>query len=97
METEFRGTACSVWIGPERPTALIGERINPTGRKALAERLRMQESDGETLDDLGPVEIFERRLSVSGISEPQRRELRAAYKEILLDLERHDAQDESER
>jgi 5-methyltetrahydrofolate--homocysteine methyltransferase len=41
METEFRGTACSVWIGPERPTALIGERINPTGRKALAERLRM--------------------------------------------------------
>ncbi|MBN1308129.1 MAG: exonuclease SbcCD subunit D C-terminal domain-containing protein, partial [Chitinispirillaceae bacterium] len=81
----------------EKAVSGTGLELLRIKNRPLAERLRMQESDGETLDDLGPVEIFERRLSVSGISEPQRRELRAAYKEILLDLERHDAQDESER
>jgi 5-methyltetrahydrofolate--homocysteine methyltransferase len=40
METELRGTERSVHIRPDRPTVLIGERINPTGRKALAEQLR---------------------------------------------------------
>jgi 5-methyltetrahydrofolate--homocysteine methyltransferase len=40
METVLRGTEHSVQIGPEHPTALIGERINPTGRKALTEQLR---------------------------------------------------------
>lgn len=40
METELRGTAHTVYIGSIHPTVLIGERINPTSRKVLAEKLR---------------------------------------------------------
>jgi 5-methyltetrahydrofolate--homocysteine methyltransferase len=40
MVTERRGTAHTVYIGSDHPTVLIGERINPTSRKVLAEKLR---------------------------------------------------------
>ncbi|HID64422.1 MAG TPA: hypothetical protein EYP49_17025, partial [Anaerolineae bacterium] len=36
METVLRGTNSIVHIAPDRPTVLIGERINPSGRKRLA-------------------------------------------------------------
>ncbi len=36
METVLKGTRSTVCIAPDRPTELIGERINPTGRKRLA-------------------------------------------------------------
>ncbi|RLC92301.1 MAG: pterin-binding protein [Chloroflexi bacterium] len=36
METILKGTKEVVRIAPDRPTVLIGERINPTGRKRLA-------------------------------------------------------------
>ena len=36
METVLRGTKSTVYVAPNRPTVLIGERINPTGRKRLA-------------------------------------------------------------
>jgi 5-methyltetrahydrofolate--homocysteine methyltransferase len=39
METVLRGTDSTVHIAPDRPTVLIGERINPTGRKKLATEL----------------------------------------------------------
>jgi 5-methyltetrahydrofolate--homocysteine methyltransferase len=39
METILRGKASTVCISPERPTVIIGERINPTGKKKLAEAL----------------------------------------------------------
>jgi len=39
METVLRGTDSTVHIAPDRPTVLIGERINPTGRKKLAAEL----------------------------------------------------------
>ena len=39
METVLGGTRKAVIIGPERPTVLIGERINPTGKKRLAAAL----------------------------------------------------------
>ena len=39
METVLRGTKSAVHIAPDRPTVLIGERINPTGRKRLAAEL----------------------------------------------------------
>ncbi len=39
METILKGTGSSVHIAPDRPTVLIGERINPTGRKKLAAEL----------------------------------------------------------
>ncbi|MEA3338504.1 MAG: dihydropteroate synthase [Chloroflexota bacterium] len=39
METILKSAKKSVVIGPEKPTVLIGERINPTGRKRLAAAL----------------------------------------------------------
>jgi len=39
METILEGTQTLVCIAPDRPTVLIGERINPTGRKRLAAEL----------------------------------------------------------
>lgn len=40
METIVTQGANKVVIGPGRPTVLIGERINPTGEKKLADALR---------------------------------------------------------
>lgn len=39
METILKGTGKTVIISPDRPTVIIGERINPTGRKKLAAAL----------------------------------------------------------
>jgi len=39
METRISSATKEVIIGNERPTVLIGERINPTGKKKLAESL----------------------------------------------------------
>jgi 5-methyltetrahydrofolate--homocysteine methyltransferase len=39
MKTELRGTGKQVIIGDGRPTAILGERINPTGNKKLAAAL----------------------------------------------------------
>jgi 5-methyltetrahydrofolate--homocysteine methyltransferase len=36
METVLKGTGKKVVVSPERATAIIGERINPTGKKRLA-------------------------------------------------------------
>ncbi len=47
METVLQGTGRKVVIGEGRPTVLIGERINPTGKKRLAAAL--------TAGDLGIV------------------------------------------
>ncbi len=40
METRVTSATREVIIGGNRPTVLIGERINPTGKKRLAEALR---------------------------------------------------------
>jgi 5-methyltetrahydrofolate--homocysteine methyltransferase len=40
METVLRSASKTVIIGPDRPFCIIGERINPTGRKLFAEELR---------------------------------------------------------
>ncbi len=39
METIISSKAKTVIIGPERPLTVIGERINPTGRKLLAKEM----------------------------------------------------------
>ncbi|MBC7237354.1 MAG: dihydropteroate synthase, partial [Chloroflexi bacterium] len=39
METRIRSKTREVIIGPDHPTVIIGERINPTGKKRLAESL----------------------------------------------------------
>lgn len=40
METVLRSAKAIVIISPERPTVLIGERINPTGKKRLTAALQ---------------------------------------------------------
>lgn len=40
METRVTSTTNEVIIGDDRPTVLIGERINPSGNKRLAEALK---------------------------------------------------------
>ena len=40
MRTVVSSATREVVIGPDQPFCLIGERINPTGRKAFAEQLR---------------------------------------------------------
>ena len=39
METVLQGRSSTVSIGPGLPTAIIGERINPTGKAKLAAAL----------------------------------------------------------
>ncbi len=40
MHTVLRSSSREVTIGPDQPFCIIGERINPTGRKAFAAQLR---------------------------------------------------------
>ena len=40
MDTVLQGRSKTVVIGPEQPFCIIGERINPTGRKKFAEELK---------------------------------------------------------
>ena len=40
METVLRGTGKETVIGPGRPFCIIGERINPTGKKRLTRAIR---------------------------------------------------------
>ena len=40
METVLRSASREVVIGPDRPFCIIGERINPTGRKAFQAQLQ---------------------------------------------------------
>jgi 5-methyltetrahydrofolate--homocysteine methyltransferase len=39
METKVGSAGTEIAIGTDKPTVLIGERINPTGRKKLAASL----------------------------------------------------------
>jgi 5-methyltetrahydrofolate--homocysteine methyltransferase len=58
VETRLTGVEKEVVIAPDRPTVLIGERINPSGRKRLAEALKA--------GDLGLVEQEARAQAEEG-------------------------------
>jgi 5-methyltetrahydrofolate--homocysteine methyltransferase len=45
METRINSKTKTVIIGPDQPTVIIGERINPTGKKRLAEALINKDMD----------------------------------------------------
>jgi 5-methyltetrahydrofolate--homocysteine methyltransferase len=63
-----------VLIGPDRPVAVVGERVNPTGRRALAAELGRGEYDTARGDILGQVEAGARLLDINagapGLDEP---------------------------
>jgi 5-methyltetrahydrofolate--homocysteine methyltransferase len=56
MDTVLRSRSKEVIIGSGRPFAIIGERINPTGRKVFAEELRGGNLERVTADALAQVE-----------------------------------------
>jgi 5-methyltetrahydrofolate--homocysteine methyltransferase len=60
LETILRGKTGTVHISPELPTVIIGERINPTGKKKLAEAL--------LAGDLSPVQELAQAQVEAGAS-----------------------------
>ncbi len=61
MKTILRGTAKKVIIGDGRPTVIIGERINPTGKKKLATALLAGNLEIVRQEALAQVEVGGRR------------------------------------
>lgn len=65
MDTVLESHSKRVVIGPERPFVIIGERINPTGRKALAAQLAEGRFDLVQSDALAQVEAGAHMLDVN--------------------------------
>ena len=63
--TVVRSRSKTVEIGADRPFCIIGERINPTGRKKFAEDLRAGELSTVTHDALAQVEAGANMLDVN--------------------------------
>jgi 5-methyltetrahydrofolate--homocysteine methyltransferase len=65
MDTVLRSRSETVTIGSEQPFCIIGERINPTGRKAFAEELRGGDLSTVTTDALAQVRAGANMLDVN--------------------------------
>jgi methanogenic corrinoid protein MtbC1/uroporphyrinogen-III decarboxylase len=82
METTVRRATKTVVIGPRHPLVIIGERINPTGRKKLAQALEKGDLGLVQSEAIKQVEdgahILDVNVGVSGIDEP------AMLKEAIL-------------
>jgi 5-methyltetrahydrofolate--homocysteine methyltransferase len=63
--TVLRSRSRTVTIGAGRPFCIIGERINPTGRKKFAEELRAGEMSHVTADAVAQVEAGADMLDVN--------------------------------
>ena len=74
METRVRSATREVVIAGDRPFVMIGERINPTGRKVLAAEMTAGKMDRVKSDALAQVEAGAQMLDVNagvpGIDEP---------------------------
>jgi 5-methyltetrahydrofolate--homocysteine methyltransferase len=74
METTLKSRKETVVIGPERPLVIIGERINPTGRKKLAKALEdgnlklVQEEATKQVQE--GAHVLDVNVGISGIDEP---------------------------
>jgi 5-methyltetrahydrofolate--homocysteine methyltransferase len=73
METTLKSLNETVIIGPDRPLVIIGERINPTGRKKLAKALEdgnlkvVQEEATKQVQE--GAQVLDINVGVSGIDE----------------------------
>jgi len=65
MDTVIASASEEATIGPERPFVIVGERINPTGRRTLAEELKAGNLDRVRADALAQVEAGARVLDVN--------------------------------
>jgi len=74
METVLSSKTKTVIISPDRPLVIIGERINPTGRKKLAEELAAGDFSRVRADALAQVEagahVLDVNAGVPGADEP---------------------------
>ncbi len=74
VETSVSSKTKTVTIGPSRPLVIIGERINPTGRKKLAQALEEGDLDLVRSEAVRQVaegaHILDINVGVSGIDEP---------------------------
>jgi 5-methyltetrahydrofolate--homocysteine methyltransferase len=73
METKVSSASKEVIISIDRPTVLIGERINPTGRKKLTEALKagdlaMVKSEAETQAEAG-ADIIDVNVNAPGVDD----------------------------
>ena len=73
METKLTGANSEVIISPEGPTILIGERINPAGKKKLAESLKAGNLDivrKEAMEQVAAgADILDINVTVFGLDE----------------------------
>ena len=73
METKVSSTSKEVIISIDRPTVLIGERINPTGRKKLTEVLKAGDLDIVKSEAITQVEvgadIIDCNVNASGVND----------------------------
>ena len=65
MSTVFQGRGSPISISPGDPAHIIGERINPTGRKLLAEEMRNGDFSRVERDVLAQVEAGAHMLDVN--------------------------------
>jgi len=65
METIISSKAKTVIIGPERPFTIIGERINPTGRKLLAREMAAGDYNRVEKDALAQMQAGAHMLDVN--------------------------------
>jgi len=75
MDTVLRSRSSTVTIGSGQPFCIIGERINPTGRKAFAEQLRSGDLSTVTSDALAQVQAGADMLDINAgiplVDEPE--------------------------
>lgn len=73
MKTILKGTGKKVIIGDDRPTVILGERINPTGKKKLATALEAGDLDIVRQEALAQVEagadILDVNVGAAGVDE----------------------------
>src|SRR5947199_9270584 len=74
METILRSRSREIVISGDRPFVMIGERINPTGRKVLAAEMKAGVMDRVKADAIAQVEagaqMLDLNAGVPGIDEP---------------------------
>ncbi|MGH2927339.1 MAG: dihydropteroate synthase, partial [Solirubrobacteraceae bacterium] len=75
MDTVLRSRSASVTIGAEQPFCVIGERINPTGRKKFAEELREGDLSTVTVDALAQLQAGANMVDINAgiplVDEPE--------------------------
>ena len=86
MDTVLSGRSSTVTIGAEQPFCVIGERINPTGRKVFSEELRGGNLDTVVVDAKAQVEAGADMLDVNaGIPLVDESELLAKMLKLVQD------------